>query len=100
MYPFATDVVAITLGAAVVPRSNVKFGELSQILRDLGFAESRRGRFWYFEHAPTETWFKYRPYRRNERVSALDLDMTRRHLDLRSVLDEQAFDDTLKKVTA
>lgn len=84
----------------MIPKSDVKFGELSRVLRDLGFSESKHARYWHYEHAPSETWFKYRPYRRNERVTALDLGMTRRHLDLRGVLDEQAFDDCLKKATA
>ncbi len=91
---------ANTESESVVPRSDVKFGELSRILQDLGFAESKRGKFWHFEHVPSDTWFTYRPYRRNERITAIDLHMTRRHLDLRGVLDEQAFDDVLRKATA
>lgn len=84
----------------MVPKSDVTFGELSGILQTLGFAESKQGGFWLLEHAPSETWFRYRAYRRNERVTVLDLQMTRRHLDLRGVLEEQAFDDVLRKATA
>jgi hypothetical protein len=42
----------------------------------------------------------YRPYGGRERVTLLDIHRTRRHLDLRGVLGEQAFDDLLKKATA
>lgn len=81
-------------------RSESTFAELRQILADLGFTQSRQGRFWFFEHAPSETTLTYRPYRPRERVTLLDLHRTRRHLDLRGVLDEQAFDNLLAKATA
>lgn len=81
-------------------RSDVSFAELSQFLLDLGFTRSKRGKFWFFEHAPSETTLMYRPYRVRERVTLLDLHRTRRHLDLRGVLEDQAFDDLLKKATA
>jgi hypothetical protein len=67
---------------------------------DLGFTQSKRGKFWLFEHAPSETSYLFRPYRLRERVTLGDLHMTRRHLDLRGVLAEQAFDDRLRKATA
>jgi len=84
----------------MVARSAVTFAELRQHLLDLGFTESKQGKFWHFEHAPSETSVTYRPYRARERVTLLDIHRTRRHLDLRGVLGEQAFDDLLKKATA
>jgi hypothetical protein len=84
----------------MIARSTLSFAELQQFLVDLGFTESKRGKFWFFEHAPSGTVLGYRPYRARERVTLMDLHMTRRHLDLRGVLEEQAFDDLLKKATA
>jgi hypothetical protein len=84
----------------MIARSTLSFAELRQFLLDLGFTVAKRGKFWFFEHAPTETTFLFRPYRAREKVTLMDLHMTRRHLDLRGVLSEQGFDDLLKKATA
>lgn len=84
----------------MIVRSSVTFAELRQLLVDLGFTVSKRGKFWFFEHSASETWFMYRPYRVRERVEAGDLHMTRKQLDGRSLLTPEAFDDRLKKATA
>jgi hypothetical protein len=84
----------------MIARSTVTFAELRQLLVDLGFSMRKRGKGWFFEHASSETNFFYRPYRAREKVTLMDLDMTRKHLDWRDVLSEQAFDDRLKKATA
>ncbi len=84
----------------MVKRSTVPFAELRQLLLDLGFTPSRRGKFWFFEHPPSETVVAYRPYRARERVTLLDLHRTRTHLDWRGLLAPEAFDDRLKKATA
>ena len=65
--------------------------EFRQFLLDLGFTAAKRGKFWFFEHSPSETTYLFRPYRAVEKVSLIDIQSTRRHLDLRGVLDEQAF---------
>jgi hypothetical protein len=84
----------------MVARSTVTFAELRRFLVDLGFTQSKRGKFWWFKHDPSDTVFGFRPYRSNERVTLIDLHHVRKHLDWRGVLDEQAFDDLLKKATA
>ncbi|HEY7315505.1 MAG TPA: hypothetical protein VH643_39615 [Gemmataceae bacterium] len=84
----------------MIAKSIISFAELRQFLLDLGFTVSKQGKFWFFEHAPSETTFLFRPYRAREKVTLVDIHSTRRHLDLRGVLDEQAFDNLLKKVTA
>lgn len=84
----------------MIARSKVTFAELRQLLLDLGFTQSKHGRFWFFTHAPSETTFGYRPYRLRERITPVDLDATRKQLDWRDVLDEKAFDDRLKKASA
>lgn len=84
----------------MIAKSAISFAELRQFLVDLGFTVSKRGKFWFFEHTPSETTFFFRPYRAREKVTLVDIHSTRQHLDLRGVLDEQAFDDRLKKATA
>lgn len=84
----------------MIARSIVAFAELRQLLVDLGFTVSKRGKFWFFDHPPSETWFLFRPYRTREKITLGDLHMTRKQLDWRDVLSEQAFDDRLKKATA
>jgi hypothetical protein len=84
----------------MIARSTVTFGELRQLLLDLGFTLSKQGKFWFFEHAPSETILPYRPYRVQERVTLKDLHMTRFFLDWRDLMAPEAFDDRLKKATA
>lgn len=84
----------------MIAKSTVTFSELRQLLLDVGFTVSKRGKFWFFVHAPSETTLTYRPYRVRERISLRDLHMTRFHLDWRGVLAPEAFDDRLKKATA
>jgi hypothetical protein len=74
----------------VIARSDVPFNDLRQFLVDLGFSVSRRGKFWHFEHAPSETTYVFRPYRAREKVTRLDIQSTRRHLELRGLLDTQS----------
>lgn len=84
----------------MIARSTVTFAELRQLLVDLGFTVSKRGKFWLFEHLPSETILPYRPYRLRERVTLRDVNSTRFQLDWRGVLAPEAFDDRLKKATA
>jgi hypothetical protein len=84
----------------MIAKSTVTFAELRQLLLDLGFTLSKRGKFWFFEHPPSGTEFGYRPYRIREKITLGDLHMTRKQLDWRGLLSEQAFDDRLKKATA
>lgn len=84
----------------MIARSTVTFAELRQLLVALGFIESKRGKFWFFEHPPSGTILPYRPYRPRERVTLRDVNSTRFQLDWRGVLSPEAFDDLLKKATA
>jgi len=84
----------------MVKRSTVAFAELRQFLLDLGFTLTRKDKFWLFQHDPSGTAFGFRSYRSNERVTQIDLDHVRKHLDWRDVLSEQAFDERFKEATA
>ena len=84
----------------MIAKSTITFAEFRQFLLDLGFTLAKRGKFWFFEHAASQTTYLFRPYRAADKVSVVDIRSTRRHLDLRGVLDEQAFDDRLRRATA
>ncbi len=84
----------------MIARSTVTFAELRQLLVDLGFTVSKRGKFWYFEHPPSKTEFVFRPYRDRERVTLRNINSTRFMLDWRGVLAPEAFDERLKEATA
>jgi hypothetical protein len=84
----------------MIAKSTISFAEFRQFLLDLGFTAVRRGNAWFFEHSPSETAFLFRPYRATEKVTLVDFQSTRRHLDLRGLLDEREFDDRFRKATA
>lgn len=84
----------------MIAKSTITFDELRHLLLELGFTQSKQGKFWLFEHAPSETTLAYRPYRGRERVTLLDVHVTRQDLDGRGILNEHEFDDLLKKATA
>jgi hypothetical protein len=84
----------------MIAKSTVSFAELRQFLLELGFTAGKRGKFWFFEHAPSETTFLFRPYRAREKVTLVDLHSTRFHLDQRGLLSPEAFDERFKKATA
>lgn len=84
----------------MIARSTIPFAELQQLLLDLGFTQSKRGKFWFFEHPTSETIFTYRPYKPQEKITLKDLFLTRKHLDWRGVLSENAFDELLKQASA
>ncbi len=84
----------------MIARSMVTFAELRQLLLDLGFTVRKEGKFWIFEHAPSETILPYRPYRARERVTLRDVNSTRFQLEWRGVLAPEVFDDRLKKTPA
>lgn len=84
----------------MVARSEVPFERLRQVLSDLGFTHSKRGKFWLFEHAPSKTVLTYRPYRSRERLTQKDLHVTRQDLDWHGLMAPEAFDDVLHRATA
>lgn len=84
----------------MVKRSTVTFADLRQFLLDLGFTQTRKDKFWFFKHEASGTVFGFRPYRSNERITMIDFDHVRKHLDWRDVLSEKAFDERFKKATA
>jgi hypothetical protein len=84
----------------MVAISRVTFDRLQQLLLDLGFAQSKRGKFWAYSHSPSKAILVHRPYRARERVTLKDLQVTRQDLDWRELMTPEAFDDLLQRATA
>jgi hypothetical protein len=84
----------------MIARSGVTFRRIRGLLAGLGFIESRRGKFWYFEHAATGALLAYRAYRPQERILAKDLLVTRQDLDWHDLMGAEAFDDVVAKESA
>ena len=84
----------------MIARSGTTFAELQKLLLDLGFTQSRRGKFWYFAHSHSKAILAFRPYRAQERVTLVDLHITRQDLDGYDLLRPEEFDERLSKATA
>jgi hypothetical protein len=77
---------------------DVPFARLRALLLDPGFAEGVvEGKYLGFYHADSETVFPFRRYRPQEKVSMADLLTVRKQLDGRGLLEEDAFDATLRR---
>ena len=74
-----------------------KFATLRHILQDLGFtmqADEKRVRF---DHAPSKTWFLYRPFADDEEVPPIDLVAARYMLDMKGLLPRDEFEEQLRR---
>jgi hypothetical protein len=73
------------------------FGVLRQILLDLGFTMRTDPTFIRFDHAASQTWFLYPPYRSEETVTPGELVAARRILDERGLMPRERFEELLRK---
>jgi hypothetical protein len=81
--------------------SDLPFAKLQSVLLDLGFAERvLDGKYLGFYHAPSNTFFAFRPYHPQDKVSLADLVSVRKQLAWRGLLSEEAFDASLCKASA
>lgn len=82
-------------------RKTTTFAELRQFLHDLGFKEDLvQEKFHRFQHDPSDTRFIFRPYRPSDLVQQGDLVAVRRFLDVRGLMDAEAFDRQWTKAPA
>lgn len=81
--------------------SDLPFSKLRSVLLDLGFVERViEGKCLGFYHAESDTFFPFRMYRSQDKVSFADLVTVRKQLDWNGLLSEEAFDACLSKATA
>jgi hypothetical protein len=90
-----------------MPLRDLPFAALRSLLLELGFEEKAvppsaenpvAGIAFY--HAPSDSFFVFRQYRPQDRVSSMDVAGVRSQLAWRGLLSEQAFDAALRKASA
>jgi hypothetical protein len=81
--------------------SDLPFAKLRQLLLDLHFTETvTPDSHLAFTHNSSDTVFLFRPYRPGDRITRIDLQSTRKHLDERGLLSADSFDAQLRKISA
>ncbi|MBL8793622.1 MAG: hypothetical protein JNM56_06945 [Planctomycetia bacterium] len=80
--------------------SNVKFGELRQLLLELGFREAASTEQTAFRHAVSDILFVFRPYRAGDLVADYNLAEVQAMLDARGLMSAEAFDSQFRKTPA
>jgi hypothetical protein len=78
----------------------VTYGQLRSVLTRLGFREDRRANGIGLEHAASDTLFLFRPYGDLDWVRPAEVENVREVLDVRGLLDAEAFDGLLTKAPA
>ncbi len=81
--------------------SDLPFSRLRSVLLELGFVERMvDGKYLGFYHSVSDTLFVFRAYRPQDKVTLADLVSVRKQLDWRGLLNEEAFNASLCKVSA
>jgi hypothetical protein len=80
---------------------SLTYAALQKLLHQLGFTETVvPGSHVVGNHPQPNTLLMYRDYRATDSVSWADRTATRRFLDLRGLLEEEAFDRLLQETAA
>lgn len=80
---------------------DLPFAKLRKLLLDLGFTEHVvEGKHLAFDHRESDTFFVFRLYRPQDKVSRVDLAGVRSQLDWHGLLNRDAFDASLRKASA
>jgi hypothetical protein len=80
--------------------SRIKFGELRQLLLDMGFREVVGPEQVAFRHGPSDTLFVFRPYRMGDSVASYNLIEVQTMLDSRGLMSADSFENRFKKTPA
>ena len=82
-------------------KNDITFGELRDLLLEVGFSECPReqGRL-RFEHPVIDTVLLFRPYRASEVVNQRDMAVVRRQLVDNGLIEGAAFDRFLERASA
>jgi hypothetical protein len=79
---------------------DVAYGQLRDLLVELGFQEVRRADGIALKHPKTDTLFLFRPYRETDNVKPAEVFHIRELLDARGLLEADAFDGRLTRAPA
>lgn len=88
------------MSATAIKKSDVPFAQLRSFLEEMGFRADRLKKGWRFEHVGSGAVFLFRSYRPTDPVYARDVLRVRSHLDLRGMVSEKAFDESMSKMPA
>jgi hypothetical protein len=77
-----------------------KFGDLRQLLLDVGFAEAAGPAEIIFRHEPSDTIFVFRPYRPADAVAGYNLIEVKEMLEARGLMSADTFENQFRKTPA
>jgi hypothetical protein len=79
----------------------VPFPDLQRVLEGLGFVRKKvGGPQVLFEHGPSDTWFLFRAYKPQDKVTDADLIVVRKILDEKGLLEPEALEELLHQPSA
>ena len=81
-------------------KNSIKFGEVRQLLLDLGFREVSGPEQIVFRHEPSDTMFVFRPYRLSDPVTSYNLIEVKSMLDARGLMPAETFENQFRKAPA
>jgi hypothetical protein len=81
-------------------KNRIKFGELRQLLLEMGFREVSGPEQSVFCHEPSDTLFVFRPYRPGDPVASYNLIEVKNMLDSRGLMSAESFENQFKKTPA
>ena len=81
-------------------KNNTKFGQLRQLLLEIGFAEVSGPEQVVFRHEPSNTLFVFRPYRPGDSVTEYNLVEVQKMLDSRGLMSAETFENQFRKTPA
>jgi hypothetical protein len=81
-------------------KNRIRFAELRQLLRDIGFCEVREPDQLIFRHEASDTLFVFRPYRPSDPVTDYNLIEVKNMLDSRRLMPVTTFENQFRKAPA
>ncbi len=81
-------------------KNKITFGELRQLLLEMGFSEVAGPEQIVFRHAPSDTLFVFRPYRPGDLVTGYNLIEVKNMLDSRGLMSAESFENQFRKAPA
>ena len=81
-------------------KNKIKFGDLRQLLLDVGFDEIAGTAETVFRHEPSDTLFVFRPYRAADAVADYNLMEVQEMLEARGLMSAGTFENQFRKTPA
>ena len=81
-------------------KNKIRFGDLRQLLLDVGFQEAAGAAEIAFRHEPSDTMFVFRRYRPGDAVASYNLVEVQQMLETRGLMSADTFEDQFRKAPA